>query len=96
VGKKSSSTPGTGARFRVYVKRGAQRRYEQLQQETADLPVQVQWDRRLADRRNATETPGAELVGLPPRAGERRQDPSFAFQKADFVVVEERDDDEKE
>jgi len=84
----------TGAKFRVYVKRGAQRRFEQIEQESADLPVTVQWDRRTADRRSPTEAPGAELVGLTPRQGDRRKAPTFAFQQADFVVVEDRDHDE--
>ena len=94
VGKKSSK-PEAATRFRVYVKRGARARYEQLKHESVDLPVDVQWDRRGADRRNENEAPGAELVGLTPRTTDRRTAPSFNFQQADFVVVEVRDGDEE-
>lgn len=96
VGKKSSPRSGKVLQFRVYVKRGAQRRFEQLEREAEGLPVVVQWDRRVADRRNDSETPGAELVGLRPRTGERRTPSSFNFPNADFVVVEEQQDDEQE
>ena len=95
MGKKRSAPPSNNARFRVYVKSGAQQRYDQLEREAADLPVQVQWDRRSADRRSASEAPGAELVGLTPRRGDRRKAPAFAFQKADFVIVEDRDDEQE-
>jgi hypothetical protein len=95
VAKKSSSKAGTATRFRVYVKRGAgARRFEQLERESADLPVVVQWDRRLADRRQPTEAPGAELVGLTPRTGERRKAPSSGSEQADFIVVEVPDDEQ--
>ena len=96
VGKKSSPRSGKILQFRIYVKRGAQRRFEQLERESEGVPVVVQWDRRVADRRNDSEAPGAELVGLTPRAGERRTPPSFNHQDADFVVVEEPHDDEQE
>jgi hypothetical protein len=92
VGKKSASKPATVLQFRVYVKRGAQRRYDQIKRESADLPVIVQWDRRVADRREPTEAPGADEVGLTPRTSDRRKAPTFNFQKTDFVVVQEPDE----
>jgi hypothetical protein len=64
----------------LVVRRGALRRFNKLQKETADLPVVVQWDRRRADRDQAdppSETP----------AEERRAQPSFTWELADFVLV---------
>ena len=54
----------------------------------------VQWDRRVMDRRSPSEAPGAEQVGLTPRSADRRKTPTLNFQKADFVVVEEQEDDD--
>jgi hypothetical protein len=94
VGKTTQTKPETAARFRVYVKRGAQTRFEQLTRESGGLPVLVEWDRRAAERRNASEAPGADVVGLTPRAGDRRTAPSFDARQTGFVVVAEPDDDE--
>ena len=92
MAKKSSAKTGNVLQFRVYVKRGAQRRFDRLEREARGLPVVVQWDRRVAERRNASEAPGAELVGLAPRRNDRRKGATFNFQQTDFVVVEERQD----
>src|SRR5688500_20315634 len=52
------------APVRIFVRIGALKRFHTLKQKTSELPVEVVWDRRRADRR---ATPAAA-------AGERRQD----------------------
>ena len=69
--------------IRMVVRRGALRRFESLKKQTADLPVDVTWDRRVRDRRNASGDIACER-----RRTERRQQPSFTWELADFVVVE--------
>jgi hypothetical protein len=66
----------------IRVRRGALRRFDQLKSKSAGLPVEIEWDRRVADRRSSAEPSGAER-----RAGERRQAPPFTWEVADFVVV---------
>jgi hypothetical protein len=70
--------------IRMVVRRGALRRFESLKKQTADLPVVVSWDRRLGDRRNVSGD-----IARDRRRTERRQQPSFTWDAADFVVVEE-------
>jgi hypothetical protein len=66
----------------LVVRRGALWRFNTLKKKTADLPVMVLWDRRRGDRRN---TPG---VGSEERRGtDRRHEPPFTWEVADFVVV---------
>jgi hypothetical protein len=65
----------------LVVRRGAVRRFNKLQQQTRDLPVVVTWDRR-AD----------EPLDTPHEAEERRQQPSFTWELADFLVVPGEDD----
>ena len=67
----------------IVVRRGALRRFDALMQKTADLPVVVSWDRRTDDRRAATDSAPAER-----RSGDRRKQPPFTWEAADFVVVE--------
>ena len=69
---------------RMFVRIGALKRFHFLKKKTADLPVSVEWDRRRTDRR--TDAPSA---GEPPRVAERRSNPPFTWETADFVVVEE-------
>ena len=47
--------PASPARTRLIVKRGAVHRHAALKQKTADLAVDVLWDRREADRRAAAD-----------------------------------------
>jgi hypothetical protein len=82
----------TGSKLRIFVKRGAIRRFERLKRDSAALPVEVEWDRRLGERRGPTEAPGAEAVGLPARKGDRRKAPPFTWDLADFVVVDDDGD----
>jgi hypothetical protein len=70
--------------IRMVVRRGALRRFEALKRETADLPVVVSWDRRQRDRRNVSGD-----IARDRRRTERRQQPSFTWDLADFVVVDE-------
>lgn len=70
--------------IRMVVRRGALRRFESLKKQTAHLPVVVSWDRRQQDRRNASGD-----IARDRRRAERRQQPSFTWDVADFVVVDE-------
>ena len=70
--------------IRMVVRRGALRRFESLKKQTAHLPVVVSWDRRQRDRRNVSGD-----IARDRRRTERRQDPAFTWDLADFVVVEE-------
>jgi hypothetical protein len=66
----------------LVVRRGALRRFATLQRRTADMQVQVIWDRRATARRitDTTKTPER-------RAADRRQRKSFTWQAADFLVA---------
>ncbi len=70
--------------IRMVVRRGALRRFDALKKQTADLPVVVSWDRRQRDRRAASGD-----IARDRRRTERRRDPSFTWELADFVVVDE-------
>jgi hypothetical protein len=72
----------------IVVRRGALRRFDALTRKTAELPVTVTWDRRGGERRTADGTAGVDR-----REGDRRKEPGFTWQVADFVVVEESADD---
>jgi hypothetical protein len=69
----------------IVVRRGASRRFTALKDQTSELPVVVTWDRRESDRRTI-ENPSME-VPRDRRATERRSDPPFTWELADFVVV---------
>jgi hypothetical protein len=77
--------------IRMVVRRGAVRRFEALKKQTADLPVVVTWDRRQGDRRHV-----AGDIARERRRTERRQQPSFTWELADFVVVDESRTDSNE
>lgn len=80
VNKRDGSSP----LVRIFVKIGALRRFHLLSQKTADLPVEVAWDRRRGNGDGAGRTP----EGQP----DRRQKPPYTWEAADFVVVEEAND----
>ena len=69
----------------IVVRRGASRRFDALKNQTSELPVVVTWDRRTSDRRTL-ENPSME-VPRDRRATERRSEPPFTWELADFVVV---------
>jgi hypothetical protein len=71
----------------IVVKRGALRRFDALTRKTAELPVEIRWDRRTQDRRGSDETASVER-----RSGDRRKEPPFTWQVADFVVVDDNQD----
>jgi hypothetical protein len=73
------------SRVRIYVKRGALRRFARLTDRTTALPVVIDWDRRTDQRRRATNAVPTEA-----RTGDRRQPPPFTWDLADFVVVEDK------
>lgn len=66
----------------LVVRRGAIRRFHKLKQKTASLPVAVSWDRRLGDRRTASDEPGTDR-----RRTDRRQKPPFTWETGDFVIA---------
>lgn len=67
----------------LIVRRGAARRFQKLKKKTADLPVEVAWDRRESDRRTSSKATHRER-----RKSDRRQEPPFTWDMSDFVVVE--------
>lgn len=71
----------------IVVRRGALRRFDALKRKTAELPVVVTWDRRLADRRGTTNKVEGER-----RQTDRRKQPPFTWDLADFVVIGETPD----
>jgi hypothetical protein len=77
-----SSESGSG-KLRIFVRRGALRRFDRLKRDSKDLPVEIDWDRRQEERRN-----DANDVNQERRKEDRRKDPSFTWEMADFVVVE--------
>lgn len=66
----------------LVVRRGAIRRFHKLKQKTASLPVEVSWDRRLGDRRTASDEPSTDR-----RRTDRRQKPPFTWETGDFVIA---------
>jgi len=66
----------------LVVRRGALRRFDKLQKETANLPVVVTWDRRSDDRQEPGQNDEASSVAV-----DRRKQPSFTWELADFLVV---------
>jgi hypothetical protein len=69
----------------IVVRRGALRRFDALKMKTDELPVVLTWDRRTDDRREGTP---AAAVKRDRRQMERRREPPFTWDLADFVVVE--------
>ena len=67
---------------RLFVRRGADQRFEKLKEKTAELDVVVSWDRRETDRRMTTKSVHGDR-----RKQDRRQEPSFTWEMADFAVV---------
>ena len=67
----------------IVVRRGALRRFDALTRKTAELPVEVSWDRRTDQRRERSESAPDER-----RSGDRRKTPPFTWEAADFVVVD--------
>lgn len=68
----------------LIVRRGAHDRFQKLKRKTADLPVEVTWDRRKQERRRLASDRGSDER----RKSDRRQTPPFTWELSDFVVVE--------
>jgi hypothetical protein len=66
----------------LVVRRGADRRFEALKNQTAQLDVKIVWDRRERARRRQNDTPQPER-----RRGDRRQPQSCTWDLADFCVA---------
>ena len=64
------------------MRRGALRRFDKLKSATAEMPVKLTWDRRLSERRAS-----GGAVGEDRRQTDRRENPPFTWNTADFVVV---------
>jgi hypothetical protein len=79
VKKRPSSAPLA----RIFVRIGALRRFHAMKKKTADLPVEVSWDRRRSDPRERSDTDGST-----PQQ-DRRGKPPYTWEVADFVVVED-------
>jgi hypothetical protein len=69
----------------IVVRRGAMRRFDALKTRTSELPVVVTWDRRTDERRDGGDS---SHVKRNRRQSERRREPPFTWDLADFVVVE--------
>src|SRR5688500_2753921 len=85
--KNGQSSPRHGSAsptVEIFVRRGALRRFDSLKKRSTELPVTVQWDRRLGERRTASFS-SDDAEG---RTERRRQEPPFTWAVADFVVVE--------
>jgi hypothetical protein len=75
--KKTKRTRKAAVPVEFIVRRTAFRRFNKLRQATADLPeVKLTWDRRSSDAQDGQ------------RKTDRRQQPPFTWDTADFVVVE--------
>src|SRR5258705_9153606 len=70
---------------KIVVRRGAMRRFDALKTRTTELPVVLTWDRRTDHRRDGA---ASASVKRDRRENERRRQPPFTWDLADFVVVE--------
>ena len=75
----------TDQNLRIFVKRGAIRRYARLTRDSRLLPVSIEWDRRQEERRAERDSTPQER-----RKSERRRKPPFTWEMADFVVTESK------
>jgi len=85
------SSKSDSRKLRIFVRRGALRRFDRLKRDAKDLPVEVNWDRRQEQRRDSSDvSPDLPKEGTDSdrRKEDRRKDPSFTWEMADFIVVE--------
>ena len=66
----------------LVVKKGAERRYETLRSKTANLNVEVIWDRREGSRRREARPTAADR-----RLADRRTPEGYLWSVADFAVA---------
>jgi hypothetical protein len=69
--------------IRMFVRRGALKRFDDLKKKTAHLQVEVLWDRREDENRRQEPC----LSDSERRLRDRRGAPPFTWNVADFVVV---------
>ncbi len=81
---ETGRTPDQEPAYVAVVRRGSTRRFARLQKYTAELPLEVVWDSRHDDRRTK---PGP--VKIESRRAQRRHDPPFTWEAADFLVRKE-------
>ena len=82
--EKPPTSPGQT--LRIFVRRGATRRFAKLTRDASNLPVAIHWDRRApGSSSDRSDGPSARRV-----AGDRRQEPPYTWTVADFVVAEDR------
>ncbi len=89
--KKTTEEKSADRKLRIFVRRGALRRFDRLKRDSKDLPVSIDWDRRLEERRAQGPDPDAER-----RKTDRRKTAPFTWDMADFVVAESTGDQEDE
>jgi hypothetical protein len=80
--RPSTAAQKSSRAVRLFVRKGAEQRFEKLKEKTAGLDVVVSWDRRESDRRTGTKAVNGDR-----RTRDRRQQPSFTWEMADFAVV---------
>ena len=76
--------PDQGPAYVAVVRRGSTRRFARLQKHTDELPLAVMWDSRHADRRTKPAP-----VKIESRRAQRRDNPPFTWDAADFLVRKE-------
>jgi len=76
-------------KLRIFVRRGALRRFHRLTRDAEGLPVTVEWDRREGERRAdaAAPAPAPAAETTDQRRADRRSEPPFTWKAAEFVVV---------
>jgi hypothetical protein len=75
--------------LRIFVRRGALRRFHRLTRDAKDLPVSVEWDRRTGNRPADLPVVPAVTESTP---GDRRSDPPLTWTAGEFVVVNDPPD----
>lgn len=77
-------SPVQGPAYVAVVRRGCTKRFVRLQKHIDELPLEVVWDSRHTDRRTK---PGR--VEIECRQAQRRHNPPFTWDAADFLVRKE-------
>jgi len=75
--------------LRIFVRRGALRRFHRLTRDAKGLPVTIEWDRRTGDR---SAEPPAVAPAADSTPGDRRSDPPLTWTAGEFVVVNDPPD----
>lgn len=88
--KRDRAASSTDRPVRLFVRRGALQRFKLLKERTANLDVEVSWDRRADERRNEEQPVSGDR-----RKTDRRRAPSFTWEMADFAVAVESEADKK-